>query len=83
MPAADRPGVDAGIADRDRGGAAASGAVVLLGLGVVQAVAGVMRHRFAVFNWLSAAYRTVQVTVAPGRTGSAPRCPSGWPPARW
>ncbi|WP_182875904.1 ABC transporter transmembrane domain-containing protein [Microbispora sp. H10670] len=36
---------------------------VLLGLGVVQAVTGVMRHRFAVFTWLSAAYRTVQVTV--------------------
>ncbi|WP_327047851.1 ABC transporter ATP-binding protein/permease [Microbispora sp. NBC_01189] len=36
---------------------------VLLGLGVVQAVTGVLRHRFAVFTWLSAAYRTVQVTV--------------------
>ena len=29
----------------------------------MQAVAGVLRHRCAVFNWLSAAYRTVQVTV--------------------
>ncbi len=38
-------------------------AAVLLGLGLVQAVAGVLRHRCAVFNWLSAAYRTVQVTV--------------------
>ncbi len=36
--------------------------VVLLALGAVQAVAGMMRHRFAVFTWLSAAYRTVQVT---------------------
>ncbi|GAA4208209.1 ABC transporter ATP-binding protein [Microbispora amethystogenes] len=36
---------------------------VLLGLGVLQAVTGVLRHRFAVFTWLSAAYRTVQVTV--------------------
>ncbi|MEU8196972.1 ABC transporter ATP-binding protein [Microbispora amethystogenes] len=36
---------------------------VLLGLGVLQAVTGVLRHRFAVFTWLSASYRTVQVTV--------------------
>ncbi|GII80166.1 multidrug ABC transporter permease [Sphaerisporangium rufum] len=36
---------------------------VLLGLGVVTAFSGVMRHRMAVFIWLSAAYRTVQVTV--------------------
>jgi ABC-type multidrug transport system fused ATPase/permease subunit len=36
---------------------------VLLALGAVQAVAGVLRHRFAVFTWLSAAYRTVQVTA--------------------
>jgi ABC-type multidrug transport system fused ATPase/permease subunit len=36
---------------------------VLFGLGVVQAGAGIMRHRLAVFNWLSAAYRTIQLTV--------------------
>lgn len=34
---------------------------VLLGLGMIQAVSGVTRHRFAVYNWLAAAYRTVQV----------------------
>jgi ABC-type multidrug transport system fused ATPase/permease subunit len=34
---------------------------VLFGIGVLQALAGIMRHRFAVVNWLSAAYRTVQV----------------------
>ncbi|MET7277512.1 ABC transporter ATP-binding protein [Kribbella sp. NPDC005582] len=34
----------------------------LLGaIGVLQALAGIMRHRFAVTNWLMAAYRTVQV----------------------
>lgn len=38
-------------------------AAVLSGLGAVQAVAGILRHRMAVYNWLSAAYRTVQVTV--------------------
>lgn len=34
---------------------------VLLGVGVLQAAAGILRHRFAVANWLTAAYRTVQV----------------------
>ncbi|MCT9932643.1 ABC transporter ATP-binding protein/permease [Planotetraspora sp. A-T 1434] len=34
----------------------------LLALGVVQAVAGVLRHRCAVLTWLAAAYRTVQLT---------------------
>ncbi|GGK68186.1 ABC transporter [Sphaerisporangium melleum] len=36
---------------------------ILLGLGALTAFGGVMRHRLAVYNWLSAAYRTVQVTV--------------------
>lgn len=34
---------------------------VLLALGLTQAGLGVMRHRFAVYNWLAGAYRTVQV----------------------
>ncbi len=38
-------------------------ALVLLGIGVVQAAAGIARHRFAVANWLTAAYRTVQVVT--------------------
>jgi ABC-type multidrug transport system fused ATPase/permease subunit len=36
-------------------------AALLLGLGVVQGAAGVMRHRFAVQNWLRAAFLLVQV----------------------
>ncbi|MEV8374628.1 ABC transporter ATP-binding protein [Kribbella sp. NPDC056861] len=36
---------------------------VLFGVGVLQALAGIMRHRFAVVNWLSGAYRTVQVVT--------------------
>lgn len=36
---------------------------VVLGLGVVQAGAGVLRHRAAVHCWLSAAYRTVRATT--------------------
>ncbi|MFK4039482.1 ABC transporter transmembrane domain-containing protein [Nonomuraea wenchangensis] len=37
-------------------------AAVLFGLGLVQAFSGIMRHRMAVYNWLAAAYRTVQLT---------------------
>ena len=34
---------------------------VMLLVGVVQALSGIMRHRFAVTNWLTAAYRIVQL----------------------
>ncbi|MEV6299343.1 ABC transporter ATP-binding protein [Actinoplanes sp. NPDC051861] len=37
--------------------------LLLLGAGAVQAIAGISRHRFAVVNWLSASFRTVQVAV--------------------
>ena len=44
---------------------------VLGGLGLVQVLAGLMRHRFAVTNWLGAAYRTIQViTVHACRLGA-------------
>ena len=36
---------------------------VMLAVGLVQAVSGIMRHRFAVTNWLTAAYRTVQLVT--------------------
>jgi len=46
--------------------------LVLLGVGVGQAVTGVSRHRFAVTNFLGAMFRTVQITVrAAGRLGAA------------
>ncbi|GIJ44734.1 ABC transporter [Virgisporangium aliadipatigenens] len=61
MPAVIGRAVDA-IAAGDQGDLSEATAV-LIGLGCLQAVAGIMRHRFAVTNWLSAAYRTVQVTV--------------------
>ncbi|OLE27254.1 MAG: multidrug ABC transporter permease, partial [Actinobacteria bacterium 13_1_20CM_3_71_11] len=36
-----------------------------------QAAAGILRHRVAVYNWLSAAYRTIQLTVRQaGRLGA-------------
>jgi len=36
---------------------------VLFAVGVVQAGAGIMRHRYAVVNWLTGAYRTVQAVT--------------------
>ena len=62
MPAAIGRAIDQGIASGDIG-RLALWAGVLLFLGITQAVAGIMRHRYAVYNWLSAAYRTIQVTV--------------------
>jgi ABC-type multidrug transport system fused ATPase/permease subunit len=62
MPATIGRAIDAGITAADTGALVAwSGA--LLGLGVVQAAAGVTRHRFAVFNWLAGAYLTIQVVT--------------------
>jgi ABC-type multidrug transport system fused ATPase/permease subunit len=62
MPAIIGRAIDAGITAADTGALVAwSGA--LLGLGVVQAAAGVTRHRFAVFNWLAGAYLTIQVVT--------------------
>ena len=60
MPAAIGRAIDRGVADKD-GSALVLYAVIMLTLGVVQAVTGIMRHRFAVTNWLTAAYRTVQL----------------------
>ncbi len=54
--------IDEGIAARD-GERLLRWTVLLFAVGVVQALAGIMRHRFAVTNWLSAAYRTVQVVT--------------------
>ncbi|GAA3106163.1 ABC transporter ATP-binding protein [Streptosporangium carneum] len=61
VPAAMGEGIDA-ITAKDMPGLL-RWAAVLFGLGLVQAVAGILRHRMAVYNWLAAAYRTVQVTV--------------------
>lgn len=60
MPAVIGRAIDEGVAARDRG-ALVQYAAVMLAIGLVQAVSGIMRHRFAVTNWLTAAYRTVQL----------------------
>jgi len=52
--------IDQGVVAKN-GSALLGWAGALLALGAVQAFSGVMRHRMAVFNWLSSAYRTVQV----------------------
>src|SRR5262245_5906509 len=62
VPAAIGAAIDQGVAGRDTDRLLLwTGAVLFLG--IVTAVSGIFRHRFAVFNWLSAAYRTVQVAV--------------------
>ncbi len=62
MPAAIGAAIEAGVGSRDTA-ALLRWAAVLFALGVIQAVAGILRHRCAVVNWLSAAYRTMQLTV--------------------
>jgi ABC-type multidrug transport system fused ATPase/permease subunit len=52
--------IDRGVAARDSD-ALLAWAGLLLAIGLVQAASGIMRHRFAVTNWLTAAYRTVQL----------------------
>ncbi|HZX02268.1 ABC transporter ATP-binding protein [Kribbella sp.] len=54
--------IDEGIAAQD-GERLLRWTALLFVVGVVQATAGIMRHRFAVTNWLTAAYRTVQVVT--------------------
>jgi ABC-type multidrug transport system fused ATPase/permease subunit len=61
-PAAIGRAIDQGITGRDPGALLRWSAVVLV-LVLVQAAAGLLRHRMAVFNWLSASYRTIQLTV--------------------
>lgn len=70
MPWAIGHGID-GIADDDTSGAV-RWALVVAGLGLVQAVIGSLRHRAAVANWLYSAFRTMQiVTRHIARTGPA------------
>src|SRR5690606_31312306 len=60
MPAVLGRAIDRGVAARDPDQLLLwSG--VMLAIGLVQALSGIVRHRFAVTNWLIAAYRTVQL----------------------
>ena len=62
MPYAVGRAIDDGVAAKDVDGLVRWG-LVLLGLGLLQAACGIMRHRFSVYNWLAAAYRTIQLTI--------------------
>ncbi|MFC5187311.1 ABC transporter transmembrane domain-containing protein [Actinomadura harenae] len=62
MPAVIGRAIDAGVAAGDTG-ALLRWAGALAALGVVQMVSSVTRHRLAVFNWLSATYRTFQLVT--------------------
>jgi ABC-type multidrug transport system fused ATPase/permease subunit len=71
MPAAIGRAIQDGIVEDDSA-ALAQWTVILLGLGLTTAVAGVMRHRFAVSNWLQASFRMAQVVGHhAARTGHA------------
>ena len=60
MPAVIGRAIDAGVAGRDAS-ELVKYAGLMLAIGLLQAASGIMRHRFAVTNWLTAAYRTVQL----------------------
>jgi ABC-type multidrug transport system fused ATPase/permease subunit len=62
MPAVIGHAIDDGIAARDTSGLL-QWTAAMLGIGILQAASGIMRHRFAVTNWLTAAYRTVQIVA--------------------
>ena len=61
MPAVIGRAIDRGVAAEDGRRAAEVGRWSCSLIGLVQAASGIMRHRFAVTNWLTAAYRTVQL----------------------
>ncbi|MBA2639033.1 MAG: ABC transporter ATP-binding protein [Nocardioidaceae bacterium] len=60
MPALIGRAIDEGVAGGDTR-ALLGWAGALLVAGLVQAAAGVIRHRFAVANWLTASYRVIQL----------------------
>ena len=60
MPAVIGHAIDDGIAAKD-GSQLLKWTAVMLAIGLLQAASGIMRHRFAVTNWLTTAYRTVQL----------------------
>ncbi|WP_296606972.1 ABC transporter ATP-binding protein [Nocardioides sp.] len=62
IPAVIGRAIDRGVADKD-GTELAKWAGLLLAIGLLQAATGIMRHRFAVTNWLITAYRVVQLVT--------------------
>jgi ABC-type multidrug transport system fused ATPase/permease subunit len=62
LPAVIGRAIDDGVAAKDTD-ALLRYAGLLFGIGLIQAASGIMRHRFAVTNWLITAYRTVQLVA--------------------
>ena len=62
VPAVIGKAIDEGVTARDSG-SLWRWAGVLFVVGVLQAVSGIIRHRYAVTNWLTAAYRVVQLVT--------------------
>ena len=62
VPAVIGKAIDEGVTARDSG-ALWRWAGVLFAVGVLQSVSGIIRHRYAVTNWLTAAYRVVQLVT--------------------
>lgn len=62
VPAVIGKAIDTGVTGRNSG-ELWTWAGVLLAVGLVQSASGMMRHRFAVTNWLTAAYRVVQLVT--------------------
>jgi ABC-type multidrug transport system fused ATPase/permease subunit len=62
VPAVIGKAIDAGVTARDSA-ELWRWAGVLFAVGVLQAASGIIRHRYAVTNWLTAAYRVVQLVT--------------------
>lgn len=62
VPAIIGQAIDTGITRRDTG-ELWRWAGILFGVGAIQSASGIMRHRYAVTNWLTAAYRVVQLVT--------------------
>jgi ABC-type multidrug transport system fused ATPase/permease subunit len=62
MPAVIGLAIDRGVSARDTS-ELVKYAGLMFAIGLVQAASGIARHRYAVTNWLTAAYRTVQLVV--------------------
>ncbi|RNL65541.1 ABC transporter ATP-binding protein [Nocardioides marmoriginsengisoli] len=62
VPAIIGKAIDTGVTGRDSG-ELWKWAGILSAVAVVQSASGIMRHRYAVTNWLTAAYRVVQLVA--------------------
>jgi ABC-type multidrug transport system fused ATPase/permease subunit len=74
VPALVGQAIDQGVAEGDRA-ALLRGSALVMAAGLVTAAAGILRHRTAVVNWLTASYRVQQLLVrqAVRLGGSLPR----------